>query len=267
MTGHALTPRKIGSATRIAAVAAMVVLAACDDETAKQAQPTASSTEQAGALASNASWLDLSTCGQPPTGTVNYQLGGTSISISQALVRRVILPKTDATKNIDPAKPLAVQVPPGTGCPDAPLQIAAVMTSSQFATDLLEGSVTMFPVAPGLVENYSKVVTQLRSQRPENACQAEKDGLIVCFGQEKQGEATTDVAYVIASSPQANLNSGAPLFARCEIQDSKPVGCNLGDLASPQVFYDATLARLPRSAADLQAAHRAVNQQFASRAG
>lgn len=267
MTGHALIPRSTRSIARFAAVAALAVLAACDEETAQQTQPQASSTAQAGTLASNASWLDLSACGQPPTGTVTYQLGNTSINLSQGIVRRVILPQSEATRNIDPNKPLAVQVPAGTGCPSKPLPIAAVVTSSQFSTDLLEGSVTMFPVAPGLVENYSKVVTQLRAQRPENACQTEQDGLIVCFGQEKQGKSITDVAYVIASSPSVNLNTGAPLFARCEIADGKPVGCNLGDLASPQIFYDATLARLPRSAADLQAAHRAVNQQFASRAG
>ncbi|MBY8978174.1 hypothetical protein KHP62_20355 [Rhodobacteraceae bacterium NNCM2] len=271
MLEFTLTSRSFGHMARVLMLTSVGALAACGDEETKEATPAASATEAANAntaaLSSNSNWLDLSSCGQPPTGTVNYLLGGTELSISQAIVRRVILPKTPENEKLDPQKPLATQVAPGTGCPDKPLPIVGVVTKSSFETDLLEGSVTMFPVAPGLVANYSKVVQDLRNKRPANSCQQEKDGLLVCFGQEKQGETTTDVAYVIVTDQSMNLNSGAPLFARCEIREGKPVGCNLGDLASSQVFYDATLARLPRSAADLRAAHQTVNKQFASQAG
>ncbi|MEM7178039.1 MAG: hypothetical protein AAGD47_09710 [Pseudomonadota bacterium] len=261
------TTRRLAQWTAIACLGA---LSACGDETAKEATPTVSSTEQAAAnnagVASNPNWLDLSSCGQPPTGVVNYLLGNTEISLNQGIVRRVFLPQTAETQNLDPEKPLATQVSPGTGCPDKPLQVVGIVTASQFETDLLEGSVTMFPAVPALVENYAKVVGRLQDERPENSCQVEKDGLLVCFGQEKQGETSTDVAYMIATDPALRLNSGAPLFARCEIRDGKPVGCNLGDLASSRVFYDATLSRLPQSASDLQAAHRAINQKFAAQA-
>lgn len=259
-----------GTIAKLSAIACLAVLAACGDEATNEASPAASSTEQATAnnavLSSNSNWLDLSSCGQPPTGVVNYLLGGTELSINQGIVRRVILPQNAENQGLDPAKPLATQVAPGTGCPDKPLPVVGIVTASEFESDLLEGNVTMFPALPALVENYAKVVGRLRTERPENSCQAEKDGLLICFGQEKQGEASTDVAYMIATDPALKLNSGAPLFARCEIRDGKPVGCNLGDLASSQVFYDATLARLPRSASDLQAAHQAINQKFAAQA-
>lgn len=249
-----------GSVTRAIAALALLTLAACGDESAEA--PQASPTANAPDATTNASWLDLTPCGQPQTGAVHYNIGGAVVVLEQAIVRRVVLNQNALTAQVDPAKPLAAQLPPGTGCTDNPLEVAGVITTSEFQSDLLEGSVTLFPVIPDLIVSYQRVVTQLRDERPENACQAEQEGLLVCFGQERQNDTTTDVAYVIATDPQKKLATTGPLFARCEIQGGQPVGCNLGDAASQQVFFDASLRRLPRSGDDLQAAHLQVRQKF-----
>ncbi|MEM9045465.1 MAG: hypothetical protein AAGC81_12290 [Pseudomonadota bacterium] len=259
-----LPPKYLGLASRGFAAAALLALAACGDEEAPA--PEASSTSQvpSASVQANASWLDLAPCGQPQTGAVHYRVGGAVVVLEQAIVQRVVLSQGSLTQEIDPAKPLGDQLPKGTGCADNPLSVAGVITRSEFQSDLLEGSVTLFPVIPELIGSYQQVVTQLREQRPANACQDEQDGLLICFGQERQNDVATDVAYVIAADTNIRLATGGPLFARCEIQEGRPVGCNLGDAASQQIFYDATLRRTPTSAADLKAAHDQVREKFAA---
>lgn len=244
------------------AAAALLALAACGDEETPAPQASSTSQVPAAQAKSNINWLDLAPCGQPQTGAVHYRIGGAVLVLEQAIVRRVILTQSRLTQGIDPSKSLGEQLPKGTGCADNPLDVAGVVTKSGFETDLLEGSVTLFPLLPDLIVSYQRVITQLLNERPSNACQAEQDGLLICFGQERQNDIATDVAYVIATDPSKNLATGGPLFARCEIREGRPVGCNLGDAASQQIFYDATLARTPSSDIDLKTAHDQIRQKF-----
>lgn len=258
---------------------AILALAACADGGTTTASPETGSstgaatgatgtTGSAQATASgdqNPSWLNLAPCGQPQDGIVHYQIGGTAVALPQSIVRRIVLLNTPETQAIDQTRPLADQLEAGLGCENKPLPLGGVITQSPYETDLLEGNVSLFPIPTALIQNYQQLITQLQRDRPANACQDPQGDLLLCFGQETVGETTKDVLYLISTDANEKLNFQAPLFARCEIRDRKPVGCNLGDLANPQIFFDATLARLPNSTADLRTAHRAVFQKFGAR--
>ena len=248
---------------------AAVALGACAENAGDSASAPAASSGAAGAAvdpAQNPNWLDLSGCAGNQS-IVHYRIGAQPIQLPQSIVRRLILLEAGATANIDREKPLVQQVPKGTGCADQPLPVGGAITQSNFDSDLLEGTVTLFATPASLVENYGKLITRLHKERPSNACQPAEGDLFLCFGQEQQRGKTANVLYVITATDQ-KLNFGAPAFARCEIQGGKPVGCNLGDIVSPELFFDATLSRLPRSTADLRAAHSAILKQFGvSRSG
>ncbi|MEL6476547.1 MAG: hypothetical protein AAFR17_04405 [Pseudomonadota bacterium] len=242
--------------------ASLLALGACGNEPVTQASPSSEAPATAATAAANPSWLDLTACDGRP-GLVHYNIGGAEVALPQQIVRRLVLLETEATANVDREKPLAPQVPRGTGCAGNPLPVGGVLTQSQFDSDLLDGNVWLATVARPLLENYSKVIGDLQSRRPSNACQAQGD-LLFCSGQENFRGQTTDVVYAIASQANEKMNFGAPLYVRCEVRDSQVAGCNLGDAFSPQVFFDATLSRLPRSTADIRAAHTAIARQFSA---
>lgn len=246
-------------------MAFVLALGACAQNTATEAGPDSGSAAGAGNATqqANPNWLDLTACDQSRADLVHYQISGTAISLPQQIVRRLVLLNTSETAQIDQQKPLAGQLARGTGCPDKPLPIGGVITDSEYQSDLLEGNVSLFATPTALLQNYGQLITDLQSSRPANACQPPQGDLILCFGQENLNGQATDVLYIITTDTGQKLNFGAPLFTRCEIRDRKPVGCNLGDLASPEVFFDATLSRLPTSTADLRAAHNDIMTQFA----
>ncbi|MEM7505461.1 MAG: hypothetical protein AAF415_01850 [Pseudomonadota bacterium] len=259
---------------RIGLLGAAFVLAlgACAQNTATEAGPDSGTTATgsggaastgAAAQQANPNWLDLSACNQQQDNLVHYQISGTAVALPQQIVRRLVLVDSPETAQIDRQKPLAAQLARGTGCPDKPLPIGGVITDSEYQSDLLEGNVSLFATPTALLQNYGQLITDLQDRRPSNACQPPQGDLILCFGQENLNGEATDILYIITADKQQKLNFGAPLFTRCEIRERKPVGCNLGDLASPEVFFDATLARLPTSTADLRAAHNNVMTQFA----
>lgn len=251
------------------------LLAACAEDRVQEAGPSESSSaaasapsgSQAGqpaAAQQNPNWLDLSPCGRGPRDLAHYNVAGTEVSVPQGIVARLLLVEAPDLPPLDQSKPLAGQVEAGFGCPSRPFPVAGIVTRSSYETELLQGTVSLFPIPRGLTENYRQLITQLRDQQPTNACQKPEGDLLLCAGQERLNNEAENVLYVISTDPGATLAFGAPLFARCELENNQPVGCNLGDRANPAIFFDATLARLPRSTADLRAAHDAVRSRFAS---
>ena len=253
------------------ALLGIFALAACGNEPTTSAAPQAGSQPSAAATGTavdpsqNPFWLNTAGCSTGDKRFVHYSLGGQEIAFPQQIVRRLVLLNQAPTDNIDESKPLSVQVPDGTGCVDNPLAIGGVVTRSRLDNELLEGTVTLFGNPNQLVRDYGELITDLQTRRPKTACQDPQGDLLLCFGKENLRGNSTDVLYIITTSASEKLNFGAPLFTRCEIQDNKPVGCNLGDLASRAIFVDATLSRLPRNTAELRAAHDVLLGQFGAR--
>ncbi|MEM8697522.1 MAG: hypothetical protein AAGF44_00030 [Pseudomonadota bacterium] len=253
--------------------ALLLALGACADQPVTEAAPQTGATANAtggtgdaaaaGAAATNPNWLDLSACTGGRPGLVHYTISGVGVSLPQPIVRQLVLLEDGPTANLDRDRPLAAQVARGTGCADNPLPVGGVLTRSQFEADLLEGNVWLAGLARPLLENYAQVIGDLQTRRPENSCQTQND-LLFCSGQENFRGQTANVVYAISTDPGQRMNFGAPLYVRCEVRDGQVAGCNMGDAVNPQVFFDATLARIPRSTQDIRSAHTAILRQFSA---
>ncbi|MEM8991191.1 MAG: hypothetical protein AAGD08_12330 [Pseudomonadota bacterium] len=190
--------------------------------------------------------FDLSSCREEADRRLHARIGGAVFALPAEKILRLV-----------PAGGAAGQgaVAPGDGCPDRPVGVDVVLIGDALDAPSLLGPMGLRNVAPR-DRGFAEVVTGLQQEQPAEACKPAGEGLIQCFGTERNGERVTPVLYLISTRGDQRLAMGAPLTARCIIDaESQSIrGCGVLDMAGDGVMFEASLAPGTYTTETLQAA-------------
>lgn len=237
----------------LAVLACSAALAACAAETGETDAPDATasaggSTVQADGAAAPAQAaegsdqaaagpeLDLSNCSRPPERRVHVRVANSVLALPAENLARLI-PSSAGQGG-------SLEVAPGLGCPEQPLDAALVLMGQVQADPILDGGIGLrAPEASD--QRFSEVTARLQREQPEGGCREAAPELLGCFGNETRQGRTQPVLYLVTTRGDARLASGGPLAARCllDAEGTTVLGCGVSDIAKNGVVFEAALAQ------------------------